>query len=149
MAAQDHSGTLDMQRPRGGTLLPLHQDPLLEVPPQNNNHTADKSLFRDPFHDNIAEQSASCGSLDIPEFLFEGSFLLFFLLPLLVLIALYISMGLTISRCWIILNHQQSSRTTSQNVRSNYCSSRTSQAPKNTNPCSISWNTESRAGEGI
>ena len=60
-----------------------------------------ESPFRDPFHENIAEQSAFCGSLDIPEFLFEGSFFLFFLIPLLALIVLYVSMGLTISRCTI------------------------------------------------
>ena len=33
----------------------------------NNN----ESPFSDPFHGNVAEQSAFCASLDTPEFLFE------------------------------------------------------------------------------
>ena len=89
-----------MQCPCCCSFLPLHQDPLLEVPPRLNNKDLMnwKSTFRDPFHDNIAEQSAFCASLDAPALLFEGSFFLFFLLPLLALIVLYISMGLTICR---------------------------------------------------
>ena len=101
MVLQDYCGIVDMQRSCCFSLLPLHQDPLLEV--SSDTLTKDlmnwESPFRDPFHHNIAEQSAFCASLDTPEFLFEGSFLLFFLLPLLALVVLYISMGLTISRC--------------------------------------------------
>jgi len=93
--------------------------------------------WSDPFHGNIAEQSAFCASLETPEFLFEGSFFLFFLLPLLALIVLYISMGLTISR------------SANQDVRSNYCSTRRS-VPQATNPCSTSRYEEAtrKAGPG-
>ena len=96
---QDHCGIMDMQCPCRCSFLPLHQDPLLEVPPHLNNDLMNwKSPFRDPIHHNIAEQSAFCASLDTPEFIFEGSFFLFFFIPLLALIILYISMGLTIYR---------------------------------------------------
>jgi len=97
--------------------------------------------WRDPFHDNIAEQSAFCASLDAPEYLFEGSFFIFFLLPLLALLLLYIRMGLTISR------------STNHDVRSSYCSTRRS-VLQATNPCSNARieealrKAEPRRGEG-
>ena len=150
-----------MQRSGRFSLLPLHQDPLLEVSSDTLTIVVMiwESRLRDPFHHIIAEHSEFCASLDNPEFRFEGAFLLFFLLPLLALVVLYISMGLTISRCKFTTSSKTKSkiihRSANQDVRSSYCSTRRS-VPQATNPCSTSniryeeamRKAEPRAGEG-
>ena len=53
-------------------------------------------IFRDPFFNKPVASSAFCGMLDIPFMLYELSSLVFFLLPLIAMVFLYLRMGLMI-----------------------------------------------------
>ena len=53
---------------------------------------------RDPFHDQPVAASTFCGMLDIPSMLYEFSFTVFFLLPLVIMLFLYLRMGLRIKQ---------------------------------------------------
>ena len=54
------------------------------------------SLFRDPFDGQEVASSAFCGMLEIPFMLYELSSFVFFLLPLVMMVFLYMRMGIRI-----------------------------------------------------
>ena len=54
------------------------------------------SICRDPFDGQEVASSAFCGMLDIPVMLYELSSFVFFLLPLVMMVFLYVRMGIRI-----------------------------------------------------
>ena len=54
------------------------------------------SIHRDPFGGQEVASSAFCGMLDIPVMLYELSSFVFFLIPLVVMVFLYVRMGMKI-----------------------------------------------------
>ena len=54
------------------------------------------SICRDPFADQEVASSAFCGMLDIPVMLYELSSFVFFLIPLVMMVFLYMRMGIRI-----------------------------------------------------